>query len=347
MARARGGRSRGGRDPRRPPTLGDVARLAGVSAMTASRALRQARRVAPGTAARVQDAAASLAYIPNRLAGGLSSRRTHVVIAVVPSTLNPGFAELVHALRDELLRSGYQLLLGLSDYAEPREDELVDALLGRRPDGIVLTGVVHSAEVRRRLSRAHVPVVETWDLTERPVDMLVGFSNEAVGRAAADYLLARGRRRVALVMGDDQRAQARRAGFCAVAARRRVALAGEVTVRAPSSVADGRAALARLLETAPELDAIFCSSDHLALGVLFEATARGLAVPGRLAVMGFGDLALSAHTVPPLTTVSVDGARIGREAARLLLERLASPAPERRRRRVLDVGFRVVSRGTG
>ncbi len=345
--RSRWTRGARGREPRRAATLRDVGRIAGVSAMTASRALHRPDLVAPRTAARVRRAVAKLAYVPNGLAGGLSSRRSLVVMAVVPSTLNPGFAELVHGLRDELLRSGYQLFLGLSDYTDSREDELIDAIVGRRPDGIVLTGVVHSPALRRRLVKGHIPVVETWDLAPRPIDMLVGFSNVDVGRAAAEHLLELGRRSPALIVADDQRAQARRAGFRAVADEHGVALAGEIVVRAPSTVGSGREALSRLLAKAPGTDAIFCSSDYLATGVLFEATARRIAVPERLALMGFGDLPMSAHTVPALTTVAVDGARVGREAARLLLERFGAPDGERRRRRrVLDVGFTITSRGT-
>lgn len=334
------GKPRGGG---RAATLRDVGRVAGVSAMTASRAIHRPDLVAPATAARVRHAVERLAYVPNQLAGGLSSRRSFLVVAVVPSTLNPTFAELVEALRAELLRAGYQLFLGLSDYAASREDELVDAVVGRRPDGIVLTGLVHSPALRRRLSRADIPVVETWDLGPRPIDMLVGFSNPGVGREAARYLLDRGRRRPALVMADDQRAQARRAAFLRVLRERRVRLAAEVTVRAPSSAGDGREALGRLLAAEPGVDAVFCSSDQLAMGVLFEAAARGIPVPRRLAVMGFGNAPISAHTHPALTTVEVDGARIGREAARLLVERL-SGAP--RRPGTLDVGFTILSRGT-
>jgi LacI family gluconate utilization system Gnt-I transcriptional repressor len=334
---------------RRDATLRDVGRIAGVSAMTASRALHRPTLVAPETAARVRDAVRRLAYVPNRLAGGLSSRRSELVVAVVPSTLNPTFAELVHALQAELLRAGYQLFLGLSDYAAARESELVDAVVGRRPDGIVLTGVVHSPELRRRLMKLSIPVVETWDLTRRPIDMLVGFSNAGVGRAAATSLLERGRRRLALVMADDQRARTRRAAFLRVLAARGVPLAGAVEVRAPSSAGDGRAALRRLLREAPRVDAVFCSSDQLAMGVLFEAAARGIAVPERLAIMGFGNAPVSAYTHPPLTTVAVDGARIGREAARFLVERLsagARPGRPRTRGRILDVGFEILSRGT-
>ena len=146
-------------EARRAATLADVARMAGVSPMTASRAINQPDLVASDTAARVRVAAERLAYVPNRVAGGLSSRKSRVVLAVIPSTLDPVFGEMVEALRGELVRAGYELFLGLSDYSTRREDELLDAVIGRRPDGLVLAGVVHSPEVRWRLERAHIPVV--------------------------------------------------------------------------------------------------------------------------------------------------------------------------------------------
>ena len=329
---------------RRPATLADVAKIAGVSPMTASRALQKPHLVAEDTAARVRDAAEALAYVPNRIAGGLSSQRSNVVIAVIPSTLNPIFSALVEALRVELLGAGYQLFLGLSDYATQREDELIHTVVGRRPDGIVLTGVVHSPELRWRLQAAHIPVVETWDLTPTPIDMLVGFSNEGAGRAAAHHLLARGCRRPALLIADDQRAQLRREGFVAALRERGAPLAAAEVVRAPSSVGAARGALGRLLAADPTVDGLFCSSDQLAMGVLFEASARGLAVPERLAVVGFGDVETAAHTHPSLTTVAVDGAAIGREAARMLLARLEGGAAGGDGRRVVDVGFRIVAR---
>ena len=104
-------------------------------------------------------------------------------------------------------------MLGQSGYAESREDALLEAIIGRRPDGIVLTGIMHSAEGRRRLLAAGIPVVETWDLTPTPIDMLVGFSHAEVGRAVAEFLHAKGRRRLAVVAGDDERARRRHQAF--------------------------------------------------------------------------------------------------------------------------------------
>jgi len=331
-------------EPRRAATLADVAKVAGVSPMTASRAINRPDLVAPDTAARVRAAAEGLAYVTNRIAGGLSSRKSRIVIAVIPSALNPVFTEMVEALRADLLRAEYQFFLGLSDYATHREDELIDTVIGRRPDGIVLTGVVHSPRVRWRLGQAHIPVVETWDFTPDPIDMLVGFSNVQVGRAAAEHFLERGRRKLALIVADDQRAQLRRQGFLAVLRERGLPAAGEVVLRAPTNLGMAREATSRLLAADPGVDAVFCTSDLLAMGVLYEASARGLPVPGRLAVMGFGNLSSSAHTQPSLTTVAVDGARIGREAARLLLARLDGSEPRAKERQVLDVGSHVIAR---
>ena len=332
---------------RRDATLADVAKLAGVSPITASRALHQPHLVAPDTTSRVRDAADTLAYVPNLLAGGLRSRKSRLVTAVIPSTQNPVFEEMIHTLRNELLGSGYQLMLGMSDYGASSEDELLDAIISRRPDGIVLTGVVHSPSLRRRLIGAKIPVVETWDLTPTPIDMLVGFSHEKIGRAAAEYFIRRGARKPALIMAEDQRSLLRRDGFLAVAAEQDVAVAGCMIVPAPSVLGMGRSGLGKLLAADPDIDAVFCSSDQLAMGVLFEAIARGIAIPGQIAVMGFGNLNASADTYPALTTVAVDGNLIGRQAARLLLERVGEAEPSQLSQSpIIDIGFRIITRAS-
>src|SRR4051794_3614671 len=121
MARPRRATAARGTTSRRTATLADVARLAGVSPMTASRAINHPELVAPATAARVRAAAEGLAYVTNRVAGGLSSQRSRIVIAIIPSTLNPVFTEMVEALHADLRRADYQFFLGLSDYASRGE----------------------------------------------------------------------------------------------------------------------------------------------------------------------------------------------------------------------------------
>ena len=284
-------------------TLSDVAKVAGVSAITASRALNTPDRVSPDALARIRAAIERTGYVPNMLAGGLASNRSRLVAALVPTIAGPVFLETIQALTEALAESGYQLMLGQSGYSGSREDALLDAIIGRRPDGIVLTGVMHSAEGRRRLLASGIPVVETWDLTPTPIDMLVGFSHEKVGAAVAEYLYARGKRRLAIVTADDQRAGMRHRSFAEAAARLGLGEVHACVVPAPTTLGSGRRGLADLLKRHPAIDAVFCSSDVLALGVITEAQSRGLAVPGDFSVFGFGDLGFAGDTHPPLTTV--------------------------------------------
>jgi LacI family gluconate utilization system Gnt-I transcriptional repressor len=331
--------------PRGGATVNDVARLAGVSPITVSRALNAPERLAAETLERVRGAITRTGYVPNLLAGGLRSARSRLVAAVVPTITGPIFLDTIQALTDALDARGYQLILGQSGYRDSREDALLDALIGRRPTGILLTGLMHSPEGRRRLFNSGIPVVETWDLTPTPIDMLVGFSHERIGEAVAEFLHARGRRRAGIVSGDDPRAKRRMDAFARTCSK--LGLGGESIpaewVPAPTTLASGREALARLLASHPGTDAIFASSDLLALGVITEARSRGIEVPGKLSIVGFGDLRILAGTTPALTTVRIDGARIGSVAADFIIARAEGREVAER---VVDVGFSVVARET-
>jgi len=323
-------------------TLHDVAKLAGVAPITASRALNSPDQVSDEVRRKVAEAIARTGYVPNILAGGLASSRSRLVAAVVPTISGPVFLETIRALTDALAERGYQLMLGQSGYVGNREDALLGAIIGRRPDGIVLTGILHSAEGRKRLLSAGIPVVETWDLTPTPIDMLVGFSHVEVGRAVAQFLHAKGHRKLAVVSGSDERARRRQQALDAAAQALGLGPVRAVVVPAPTTLKSGRAALAELME-GPGIDAVFCSSDLLALGVITEAQARGVAVPGQLAIVGFGDLEFAADLHPALTTVRINGAAIGRQAAQFIVERAEGRPVEQR---VVDIGFSIVERQT-
>ncbi len=323
-------------------TLRDVARLASVSPITVSRVLNHPEIVSSSMIERVRHVIDRTGYLPNLLAGGLASRKTRFVAAIVPAVSNQVFSECLQSLTDRLWESGYQVLLGTSGYPTSREESLLTAIISRRPDGIFLTGISHSPESHRRLAAAKIPVVEVWDLTPTPIDMLVGFSHEKVGQAVAEYLVGQGHRRFGVVSADDARAEVRRAGFLAALTRHGISDTESVLVPAPSSLRLGRQGLARLLERATLPRAVFCSSDTLAHGTLVEAQARGLSVPKDLAIVGFGDLDFAALTLPPLSTVRIDRASIGRLAAEALLARFKGRPVER----IVDVGFQIVERGT-
>jgi LacI family gluconate utilization system Gnt-I transcriptional repressor len=234
-------------------------------------------------------------------------------------------------------------MLGQSGYADSREDDLLAAIISRRPDGIILTGIVHSSEGRRRLSSAGIPIVETWDLTRTPIDMLVGFSHEKVGAAVAEFFHRRGYRRPGLVSANDTRALLRSKGFTETAQKLGSRDVPTVFSGAPAMLGHGRAGLSELIGRSKNIDAVFCSSDFLALGVMIEAQSRGIRIPDQLAIVGFGDLNFAGDLNPTLTTVRVDGEEIGRLAAHFVMDALAdAPIPNR----ILDVGFSIVERAS-
>jgi LacI family gluconate utilization system Gnt-I transcriptional repressor len=324
-------------------TLGDVAKVAGVSPITVSRALSSPSQLSEETLARVKAAVQRTGYVPNRLAGGLASSRSRLVAALVPTISGLVFLETVQAMTEALDAAGYQVMLGQSGYDATREDALLDAIIGRRPDGLIITGVMHSPLARRRLAAAGIPVVETWDLTPTPIDMLVGFSHEKVGAAVADYLAYREVRRPAMVMAEDHRAGLRRKGFVEAAARHGYRDIPVSTVSTPTTLGRGRSALSGLLGVDPRIDAVFCSSDVLASGALTEAMARGIRIPDELRVFGFGDLDFAAHTYPALSTVRIDGTAIGRQAAQFVIDRVEGREVERR---IVDIGFKLIARAS-
>ena len=326
-------------------TLRDVARVAGVAPITASRALNTPEAVSAKVLKKVRDAVAATGYVPNLLAGALASKKSRLVAAVVPNLSGPVFLETIQSLTQTLDAAGYQLMLGQSGYENSREDALLDTIIGRRPDGIVLTGAMHTDEARRKLKASGIPVVETWDLTPTPIDMLVGFSHEAIGTAVARYLHAAGRRRVATISGDDDRSRRRDSAFRKEAAALGMCQDnGDVPccfMPAPTTLGGGRSGLAQLLDAGVKIDAVFCSSDMLAMGVIIEAAMRGIAIPQQLSLIGLGDLSFARDLQPALTTVRIDGIAIGRTAAQFIMARTEGRTVAQPH---CDLGFTIIER---
>ncbi|MFN0184322.1 MAG: LacI family DNA-binding transcriptional regulator [Aquabacterium sp.] len=318
-------------------TLRDVALACGVTAITVSRFLREPERVAPETAARIRQAIADTGYMPNRQAGLLASGRSRMVAALIPNLANSIFGETVQALAEVLQAAGYELMLASTRYSLQREEEQVRAVLAWAPSALVLTGRHHTAGTRALLQQAlaaGTPVVEIWDLNDEPlVDVVqVGFDHAGAGRDMAAHLLRRGHQSLAYLdsaLPEDFRAHERGAGFMAAAQ------AAGATVRllhaAPGDAYEaGRQALRGPWpagRAAPPFTALACANDHLACGVLLEAAERRLAVPGALAVLGFGDFAIGAQMQPPLTTLAPPREAIGRVAAEMLVAALEQGEP--------------------
>jgi LacI family gluconate utilization system Gnt-I transcriptional repressor len=313
--------------------LADVAARAGVSAITVSRALRTPDKLKPATRERVAVAMRELGYVPNLVAGALASARSRAIAALVPTIGNSIFASTVEGLSAELEPRGYAIILAQSGYDTAREERVLMELLSRRPEALAIVGAPATDAAAALLRRAAIPVVELWDLPDRPIDAAVGFDNRAAGAAVAAHFATTGRRRLGFIGGPDRRAVLRWEGFAAAAASAGVAPPRRVVLGHPAT-ADRAAACSD--ELAHYVDAVFTSTDVYALGFLSGLRRLGLRVPADVAVAGLGDLEIARHAVPALSSVRIDGSRIGRHAAQLMLGR-AGP-------RRIDVGFTLVRR---
>lgn len=313
--------------PRKPPTMQDIARRVGVSPMTVSRALRDGSSINAQTRQAILEAIEELGYVFDATAANLRQQRTGFVAVTIPSINNANFADTVRGLSDGLKAHGLQPLLGYTDYDIDQEEALVEQLLRRRPEAIIVTGGQHTPRCRRLLEGANIPVVEIWDLPEDPIGQVVGFSNAEAAGMLVDHLVAEGRTRIAFIGGDtsrDSRGAHRRDGF--VAAMQRHGLDATRLVAAgtpPISMREGASAMHILLEELPDTQAVVSVSDLVAFGALTECQRLGLDVPGQLAVVGFGNYEISAICVPTLTTVDPLPSEIGQRAAAAVIDALA------------------------
>ncbi|WP_168201472.1 LacI family DNA-binding transcriptional regulator [Kushneria phosphatilytica] len=325
-------------------TMGDVARIAGVSPSTVSLYLRRPDEVSEQRGQRIQAAVERLGYLPNTMAGGLASSRSRIIGVLVPTISNSFFAATLDTLEKRLREAGYQLLIGNTEFDEAREEELVRSMMSWSPAGLVMTGFRHGRRTVSMLLDSDIPLVEMWDYGQPALDMVAGFSHYATGQLIARHLLERGYRDTAFIspsFSRDVRAGERYRGF-----QEGMEQGGaRVTMRelgGATDTAEAGALLSELMAERPSISAVFCANDMVALGVMFECQRRGWEIPGRLAVAGFGNLEFTPNTVPPLTTVEPPKYEIGRQVAELLLARLGkSDAPGARQ---VDLGVRLITR---
>ena len=310
--------------PRKTPTMADVARLAGVSPMTVSRAFKRDTSVSEATREAILKAAEELGYVFDSAASSLRSQRTDFVAVTIPSINNANFAETLRGLSEGLKDRGLQILLGYTDYDIHEEERLVEQLLRRRPEAIVVTGGKHTPRTRRLLEIAGIPVVETWDLPEAPIGHVVGFSNADAVRGMVDHFVGHGLTRIAFIGGDadrDTRGTDRREGFVKAMQAQGLEATRLIAAGAPPiSMREGADAMGRLLETLPDTQAVICVSDLSAFGALTECQRRGVRVPEDIWIAGFGDYEIAGISVPALTTINPFPREIGAKAAALILE---------------------------
>ena len=323
--------------------LTEVAKLAGVSPITASRFFRNPEALSSGKRARVESAANELGYVPNLAARALASQRTEVIGVLIPSLTNNVFSDVLRGIYDALDGSRYSIQLANTRYSIFQEEKLLRLFLAQKPTGLIVTGINQTAESRSIMESVACPIVQIMEIGPSPIDMMIGFSHYEAAKAGISHLLEQGYRRIGFLGARmDPRVQRRLEGYQAAMTDadlfdpRRV-----VTTATPSSVTLGGTLLADLLAKAPDVEAVFCGNDDIALGALFECQRRRMSVPEQMAIVGFNDLEFMSCAVPTLTSVRTNRYEMGRDAAVMLIEAVEGRRPAQP---VVDLGFSVMKR---
>lgn len=323
-------------------TLKDVARVAGVSGITVSRVLRASGPISDSTRSRVLRAVMETGYVHNRVAGVLASARSNLVGVVLPSLSNNVFPEVMAGINEALAQSGFQPVVGVSDYDLLKEEAVVRSMLSWKPAAIILTGLQHSRNTRRMLEDSSIRVIEIMDAGGRPIDVAIGLSHRDAGAATAQHLLERGYRRFGYVgpnLDRDLRARDRRDGLKQYLVRHGIQAPTEWVTTETSSIPGGRVGLAELLQQKAELDVVVFSSDDMAIGGVYHCIVAGIALKEQVGIFGFNGLECGQSLPQPLSTIRSNRHRIGQIAVETFFNEVTRPITSK----VIDTGFAIIT----
>ena len=300
------------------PDIFAVAKAAGVSISTVSRAFNHPELLKPTTRKKIDRAVQKLGYIRNRAAQVMHGRRSGTIGLVVPTIDNAIFAELIQSFSEALDERGFTMLIASHGFDLDREYAMLRKLLEHRVDGLAVIGLEHSEATFQLIEQQAIPTVAIWNYGNDARLSCVGVQNSEAGRLAARHLLALGHRDIGLVFPDptgNDRAHDRLHGALAELCRDQIDIPERWRLEAPYSIAEAKQACLTLLRQPHRPTAILCGNDIIAQGVLYAAQQLGLNVPDDLSVMGIGDFKGSGEIEPSLSTIRIPAKRIGALAA--------------------------------
>ena len=310
---------------RKPIGLRDVARVAGVSTATVSRAINNPDIVSEELRARISSVIQHLGWVPDGAARALATRRTGTIGAVFPTLSHGDFGRAIHELQSELTERGYTLLLACSEYDPEQEFQQVRKLIERGVDALVLVGEAHHAGLMEFISLRNVPFVNTFVYSPESHGTCIGPDNHKALYKLTNYLADLGHRRFGVIAqstANNDRALARLQGIRDALAERSIAIQPSHFAEGSWRIGEGRELFRRIVSQTPMPTAIICGNAFLSIGAMLEAYALGLKVPDRVSIVGYDDIEMMRELPVPLTTIRVSSEEVGRRAARFLVAKI-------------------------
>jgi LacI family gluconate utilization system Gnt-I transcriptional repressor len=305
-------------------TLRDVSEASGVSEMTVSRVLRNKGDVSEATRLKVRNAAKTMGYVPNKIAGALASSHVNLVAVIIPSLGNMVFPEVLSGISEILDDTDLQPVVGVTNYLPEKEEKVLFEMLSWRPAGVIIAGLEHSDASRAMLRQAGVPVVEIMDSDGEPIDACVGISHRRAGRIMAEAIIEAGYKRIGFMgtqMPLDHRARKRFEGFTRTLAKSGIEIADQEFYSGGSALAKGREMTAAMLKRTPDLDFLYYSNDMIGAGGMLYVLEQGIAIPQKIGLAGFNGVELLDGLPRQLATMDACRREIGQKAAQIIAAR--------------------------
>ncbi len=314
------------RAAQKPVTLAEVAKEAGVSQMTASKVMRRTGSISEATREKVRKVAAELGYVPNRLAGALSSRTSDIVAVMLPSINDAIFGDVVSGINAVLRPRGYITFLGETHFDGDVEEEILQTVLSLHPAALILTGgLKRSDNTLKMLSKWSCPTIQIWDDVPGEFDGNIAPSHVEAGRLVARHFVDRTVSHPAYIgaeLDKDICADRRRAAYCSELQTCGLRPVEVVRNDLPRRGESGRVLVEEVMQSFPETDAIYCLNDAMALGALAWLHEHGFEVPQQVAVAGFNGISQLHSVRTRLTTVAVERYALGQAVGRSILDAL-------------------------
>jgi LacI family transcriptional regulator len=306
-------------------TINQVAKMAGVSTATVSRALNKPETVSEALKKKIELIIKKIGYIPNAGARSLMLKRTGSIGVIVPTLDNAIFAQGLEEFQRQLSQSGYQMLVGSTNYDPEIEYQQMRNLLLQGVEGIAMFGSSQKLELIRLLRTRKLPYIHIGTLDTPLNGYAAGFDNKKAIQLGVEYLVQVGHRNFGMIAGkteNNDRARDRVDGVVELLKRNRIFLKKESIIEVPYQIQDARIALKKLLQINPKISAVVCGNDVLAIGALLEAQSQGIKIPYQCSILGFDNLELSRHIQPSLSTIHIDAIGMWSKAAHHLMSQI-------------------------
>jgi len=316
-----------------PVTIKDIARAAGVSHTTVSRALRGHPAISAETTARIQKLAQEMGYTPSAVAQSLTTRRTHTIGMVITTISDPFITQVVDGVEERAKHTGYSVFLSTSQNNPAQEMAVVETFHRRRVDAIIVTSSRVGSLYSARLDKLQIPIVLINNQEEGKYLYSVAVDDEQGARLAVEHLLSLGHRRIAYIATAHRPKSNRRrlTGYKTALAQAGLSPnpAFVFSSETESDLQQGEQAIDALREKG--VSAVFCYNDMIAIGLLMACRRRGIAVPRQLSIAGFDDIEMARYVSPPLTTVRQPRRQLGQLAMEMVLNLLKGQTVANRR----------------